>query len=385
MEDISYILNELGEGDMEHYRAVSPPIVQTSNFAFRDVSALRKALGDEYHARVYSRGNNPTIDILRQKLAALDGAEDALVFSSGMAAISTAILANVGQGDQIISVSRPYSWTEQLFKTLLPRFGITTTFVDGCDVRHFEDAICGHTKLIYLESPNSFSYGLQDLEKVAALAKKKDILTLVDNSYCTPFYQQPYRMGIDLCVQSATKYIGGHSDVVAGVLTGSKAMIRKIFNAEFLNLGANISPMNAWLLLRGLRTLPVRMQRVSETAGKLIAFLEKHPRVEKVLYPLHPSFAQYELAKKQMKGAGGLFTILLKADTASEIEQFCNKLRHFQLGVSWGGYESLVLPALAGFPAEHFNPQDAFHRMIRLYAGLEEADYLIKDLEQALQ
>jgi cystathionine beta-lyase/cystathionine gamma-synthase len=383
--DLSFILNELGEEREHYFNAVAPPIIQSSNFTFKNVADFRKALSDEYYANLYSRGNNPTVDILRKKLAALDGAEDALVFGSGIAAIATPILSLLKQGDHVVSVAKPYSWTIKLFERLLPKFGINTTFVDGTDVRNFEKALQSNTTLIYLESPNTFTYELQDLRAVASLAKGKGILTMIDNSYCGPLHQQPHTMGIDLVAQSATKFIGGHSDVVAGVVTGSKSMIKKMFDTEFLNIGGNISPMNAWLLIRGLRTLPLRMQRVCNSTKKVIAFLEKHSKIEKIIFPFHPNFPQYELAKKQMNDAGGLFSIVLKVNTLEEVEKFCNSLKHFFLAVSWGGHESLAIPAAVGFPSTEFDSSNPSHRLVRLYIGLEDPDYLIADLEQALE
>jgi cystathionine beta-lyase/cystathionine gamma-synthase len=383
--DLSYILNELGEERENYFNAVAPPIIQTSNFTFKNVADFRKALSDEYYANLYSRGNNPTIDILRKKLAALDGAEDALVFGSGIASIATPVLALLNQGDHIVSVAKPYSWTIKLFERLLPKFGITTTFVDGTMVENFEEAIQPNTKLIYLESPNTFTYELQDITAIATLAKSKNIMTMIDNSYCSPLNQQPYKMGIDLVAQSATKFIGGHSDVVAGVVTGSKALIKKIFDAEFLNIGVTISPMNAWLLIRGLRTLQLRMHRVCDSTKKVIAYLENHPKIERVIFPFHPSFPQYELAKKQMNDAGGLFSIILKVDTLARVEKFCNSLQHILMAVSWGGHESLAIPSAVGFKPEEFDVKNSNHRLVRLYIGLEDPDYLITDLKQALE
>lgn len=383
--DLSYILNELGEERENYFNAVAPPIIQTSNFTFKNVADFRKALSDEYYANLYSRGNNPTIDILRKKLAALDGAEDALVFGSGIASIATPVLALLNQGDHIVSVAKPYSWTIKLFERLLPKFGITTTFVDGTMVENFEEAIQPNTKLIYLESPNTFTYELQDITAIATLAKSKNIMTMIDNSYCSPLNQQPYKMGIDLVAQSATKFIGGHSDVVAGVVTGSKALIKKIFDAEFLNIGVTISPMNAWLLIRGLRTLQLRMHRICDSTKKVIAYLENHPKIERVIFPFHPSFPQYELAKKQMNDAGGLFSIILKVDTLARVEKFCNSLQHILMAVSWGGHESLAIPSAVGFKPEEFDVKNSNHRLVRLYIGLEDPDYLITDLKQALE
>jgi cystathionine beta-lyase/cystathionine gamma-synthase len=382
--ELSYILNELGEEREHYFNAVSPPIVQTSNFTFKTVDEFRWALANEYDAILYSRGNNPTVDILRKKLAALDGAEDALVFGSGMGAITIPVLALLQQGDHVVSVAKPYSWTIKMFDRMLPKFGITTTYIDGTQIGNFEKAIQPNTRLIYLESPNSFTYELQDLEAVASLAKSKGIYTMIDNSYCGPLIQPAYKMGIDLVAQTATKFIGGHSDVVAGVVTGSNVLIKKIFDAEFLNIGGNISPFNAWLLIRGLRTLELRMKRVCESTKKVVACMEQHPKVEKIIFPFHPSFPQYELAKKQMKDAGGLFSIVLKVKTLMEVELFCNSLKHFLMAVSWGGHESLVIPSAVGIKPEEFDPANERHRLVRLYVGLEDPDYLIEDLKQAL-
>jgi cystathionine beta-lyase/cystathionine gamma-synthase len=382
--DISYILNELGEDREDYFNAVSPPIVQTSNFAFRTVDDFRQALGEEFGANLYSRGNNPTITILRKKLAALDGAEDALVFGSGIAAIAVPILALVKQGDHIISVENPYSWTTKLFKNLLPKFGVKTTFVDGTNAQNFEKAIRPNTKLIYLESPNTFSYDLQDLQAVAVIAKQKDILTMVDNSYCSPLYQQPIRLGIDLVAQSATKYIGGHSDVVAGVLTGRCALIKQVFDNEFLNIGPALSPHSAWLLIRGLRTLPLRLQRSFESTKTITQWLQEHSAVDKVIWPFTPDFKQSELAHQQMQGCGGLFSFTLKAPSAEKIETFCNGLKHILMAVSWGGHESLIIPSVATIRKEEYDAANERHNLIRMYVGLEDAEYLIRDLEQAL-
>ncbi|KQC00371.1 PLP-dependent aspartate aminotransferase family protein [Pedobacter sp. Hv1] len=382
--DLSYILNELGEDREQYFNAIAPPIVQTSNFKFNTVEDFRAALADEYKGNLYSRGFNPTIDILRKKLAALDGAEDALVFSSGIAAITVPVLALLKQGDEVVCVENPYSWTIKLFKDFLPKFGISTTFIDGTDLDQFKKAITNKTKLIYLESPNTFSFDVQDLAAVAALAKAKGILTMIDNSYCSPLYQQPIAYGIDLVAQSATKYLAGHSDVVAGVVTGKKELLEKIFNKEYLNIGAALAPQNAWLLLRGLRTLEIRLERISETADQVIAYLSKHPKIEQVLHPFNANNKDLALARKQMKKCGGLFSITLKNSTLEKIELFCNSLNHILMAVSWGGHESLVIPACAGISKADFDPQHKRHVLIRIYVGLENADYLIADLEQAL-
>ncbi|WP_346316598.1 PLP-dependent aspartate aminotransferase family protein [Chitinophaga sp. YIM B06452] len=382
--DLSYIINQLGEDRELYFNAIAPPIMQTSNFAFDTVADMRALLQDEYKGFLYSRGNNPTIDILRQKLAALDGAEDALVFGSGAAAIFVAVLSQVQQGDHIVCVKDPYNWARQIMENILPRFGVQTTFVDGKCTENFEKAIQPNTRLIYLESPNSFTFELQDIAAITKLAKSKNIITILDNSYSTPLYQQPAGLGIDLCLQSATKFISGHSDTVAGVLTGSRELLRKIFVSEFLSVGSVIAPFSAWLLLRGLRTMEIRLKRSQESAQDICQWLKKQPQVEKVCYPLDPDFPQYELAQRQMKGAAGLFTIQLKANSAAQVERFCDALQHFLMAVSWGGHESLIFPACAALPEGGFQVEEPKHRMVRIYIGLEEPAFLKADLAQAL-
>ncbi len=382
--DLSFILNELGEDRELYFNAIAPPIIQTSNFKFNTVDEMRQRFKDEYGGYIYSRGLNPTVDILRKKLAALDGAEDALVFNSGASAIFSSVVPFVSQGDHIISVKGPYTWAQKLFDHLLPRFGVQTTYVDGRIVDNISNAIQTNTKIIYLESPNSWDFAIQDLGSISKIAKKKNILTVVDNSYCSPYYQKPIELGIDLVLQSATKYIAGHSDTVAGVLTGKKVHLEKIFNLEYLTAGNGIQPFNAWLLIRGLRTLPARLDRIAISTLKVLEYLKSHPKIEKIIFPLDSSFPQFELAKKQMKGACGLFSFVLKTDSPLKIESFCNSLQHVLMAVSWGGHESLIIPRIAGIENESFNASDEMHRLIRMYVGLEDAEYIIEDLKQAL-
>ena len=381
--DLSYIINELGEERENYFNAIAAPIIQTSNFAFNKVDDLRTAFEDEMSGYLYSRGLNPTVDILRKKLAALDGAEDCLVFNSGAAAIFAGVLANIKSGDHIVSVNKPYTWAQRMFDVILPRFGVTTTYIDGTRIENFEKAILPNTSFIYLESPNSWDFALQDLEAVAELARAEGIITMCDNSYCSPLYQQPISMGIDLAMQTATKYISGHSDTLGGVLSGSHQMIKKIFDSEYLNIGSGIQPFNAWLLIRGLRTMPARFDRITSTTKKLLEYFQRQPKVEEVIFPLDPSFSQYELGKKQMKGACGLITVVLRAETRQQIVTFCEALRHILMAVSWGGHESLAIPRCASLSDASFNKNDREHKMIRFYFGLEDPDYLIKDLDNA--
>ena len=384
--DLSYILNHLGE-ERETYRgAVSPPIFQSSIFAFPTVAAFREGFRDEFKRTTYTRGNNPTVEILRKKVAALEGAEDCLMFGSGAGAIAAGVMASVSAGDHVICVHKPYSWTRALLKDLLSRFGVTHTFIDGTDIANFEQALTPATKLIVLESPNSMTFEMQDLAAVAQLARAKGIRTLCDNSYASPLNQSPIALGIDMVAHSATKYMNGHSDVVAGALCASEKIIRDVFRGPYMTCGAILAPHDAWLMIRGLRTLPIRMQRIAETTRQTLAFLEASGKVEKVYYPHAISNPQFALAQAQMHGASGLLTIQLRVDDVAGVERFCNALKRFLMTVSWGGYESLMFPVCAVYPAHApvTNPGGSPLSFVRLSIGLEEPEVLIADLEQAL-
>jgi len=381
MKDISYIINHLGEDREKYSNAITPPVFQTSNFAFRNVEELKKAIADERNSHVYSRGNNPTTDILCKKIAALEDTEEALAFASGMAAISSAIISFVNAGDHIVCVRNNYSWTNMLMTRFLPRFGVKTTFVDGRDPENFKRAIRKNTRVIYLESPNSLTFELQDIEVVATIAKSAGITTLIDNSYSSPLTQSPCAMGIDIVLHSASKYLGGHSDIVAGMVCGSSENILRIFNNEYMGLGGIISPFNAWLMLRGLRTIQARIDRISETTIRVVEYLENHPMVAEILHPLSRKHPQYNLAVKQMLKPTGLFSIRLTITDRRKIELFVNSLKQFIIGVSWGGHESLVFPSLS---FDELRTKDGYtNNLIRFYIGLDSAESLIGDIEQA--
>ncbi|MEM1322711.1 MAG: PLP-dependent aspartate aminotransferase family protein [Bacteroidota bacterium] len=383
--DLDHILTHLGEERQHYFNAVSPPIIQSSNFVFDTLDDFRSAINNELTSHIYTRGNNPTVAILRKKVAALEGAEDALIFGSGCGAISSAIIGCVKAGDHIICVKAPYSWTSKLLLEFLARFGVTHTFVDGRDVANIEAAIQPNTRLLYLESPNSITFELQDLRACATLAKQHNIITAIDNSYCSPIFQNPIALGIDLVIHSGTKYLNGHSDVVVGTLCGSQQLIQQIFDSEYMTLGGVISPNDAALVIRGLRTLALRLKRSDESAHQIVEWLQAHPKVERVIYPFSTDFPQYELAKKQMRGCGGLFSILLKTNKIAEVEAFFNRLNRFLMAVSWGGHESLVLPFCAFYNIPGRPDSSVPLNLVRFYIGLEDPQWLIEDLEQGLE
>ncbi len=382
--DINHILTHLGEDRERYFQAISPPVIQSSNFAFPDLAAFRDAFSDELSHHVYSRGNNPTVEILRKKLAALEKTEDALVFSSGAGAIAAAVIGNIKAGEHVVCQQAPYSWTTALLRKFLSRFGVEYTFVDGTDVNAIEAAIRPNTKVLYLESPNTMTFDIQDLSACAALAKKHGLVTIIDNSYASPIYQNPGDFGIDIIVHSGTKYLNGHSDVVVGVLCASKAMVKKLFESELMTLGGILSPHDAALVIRGLRTLPMRLQRSDEGAKALIVKLEAHPKVERIWHPFHHSFPQRELAMKQMRGCGGLFSVQFKTDSMEKMEAFVHKIERFLMAVSWGGHESLMIPTIGFYDIPGRSNPPMPYTFVRFYVGLEDADWLWEDLEQAM-
>lgn len=384
---ISYILNHLGENREKYFGAVSPPIIQSSNFAYDDLASFRQAFASEFDAHLYTRGNNPTVKILREKLAALEGTEEALICSSGSGAIAAAVLSQVNHGDHIVCVNAPYSWTKILLTEYLPRFGVTTTFVDGRSTEKVAAAIQTNTKVLYLESPNTLTFDCQDLAACSALARQHQLTSIIDNSYASPIFQQPHKHGIDLIVHSGTKYLNGHSDVVVGVICGSKTHIQQIFEREYMTLGPIISPNDAALVIRGLRTLELRMKQSDQSARIIAERLVEHPKVTSVLHPLLPQFPQYELARKQMSGAGGLFSAHFAASTKQSMENFTHKLlksKRFSMAVSWGGHESLALPTVAfyGIPGRPDSPIP--WTLVRFFIGLEDHDWLWEGLEEAI-
>lgn len=367
--------------DRHHEGAVSPPIFQTSLFTFDSYQAMVDRFRNASDQPIYSRVDNPTVSILLEKMCRLERGESALAFSSGIAAISNAVLGLTRSGDRIVCVKHVYPDTYRLMKGICARFGVNADFVDGRDLAEIEKALPG-AKLLYLESPTTWVMHEQDLESIAGLAKSAGVTTIVDNSWASPVFQKPLQVGIDLVAHSASKYISGHSDVVAGLLVGNERLIEKLKLETTPYLGAKLSAQEAALLLRGLRTLPLRLNRHQESALLIAKRLLEHESVTRVHHPgLSP--ADYSL----LKGYGGLFSF--EVTDAVDIPKFCDALSLFRLGVSWGGHESLVMPAQASIDqaGEHSAAVDfgVSPRLIRLFVGLENVEELWKDLAAALK
>ena len=381
--DINDILIHLGENREDYFNAVTPPIIQSSNFVYRDITHLRHSIADEFHHHIYTRGNNPTVEILRKKIAALEHAEDALIVGSGASAIAAAVLSQVKSGDHIICINKPYSWTYKLISQFLSRFNIDYTFVEST-TEAISRAIRPQTKVLMLESPNSLTFEIQDLKACSQLCKQNGITSIIDNSHCSPYFQNPIDFGIDIVVHSATKYLCGQSDVVMGVICSSSEIIEKIFIREFMTLGLTVSPNDAFLAIRGLRTFELRMQRVESTGQKVWQFLKNHPKIRKVYYPLDPDNSTHQVATSQMRGCGGLISLVLDTESKVKVEAFSKALDKFLIAVSWGGHESLQMPSLVFHDVPGTPDSPIAYQTVRLYCGLEDPDYLITNLETAL-
>jgi len=372
--------------------AVTAPIFQTSTYiADSDPAEYIKAATEPKHPYFYHRHGNPTNSQVAAVVAKLEKTEDALVFATGMAAISTAILAIVKSGDHIVAQLAHYSGTAIFFKEFLTDYGITVTAVDQTDTAAFERAIQANTKLIYLETPSNPNLNITDLQAVGDLAEKHGILSMVDNTFASPINQTPQDFGIDVIVHSATKYLGGHSDLTAGIVCGSHDYIAKVWKRS-VALGASLAPLDAWLLLRGLKTLNLRVRQINENALALANFLDQHPKIKRVSYPGLSSHPQHELAARQMRGFSGM--ICIEVDGTDEEQAFknaqalINNLGIFINAASLGGVESLIVHPASMWGGHHTQAQKESsgitRGMLRISVGIENSEDLIADLTQAL-
>jgi cystathionine beta-lyase len=375
-----------GEDPARYMGAVVPPIYQNSLFVAPDAETFGIPWDDESRGYGYTRFSNPTTDILETKLAALERTEAARCFGSGMAAVAAVMMHCAKAGDHIVAVETIYGPTRVLLNNYLSRFDIGVTYVQGTDPQQFADALRSNTRLFFLESPSTFVFLLQDLAAVAALAQEKGIFTAIDNSWASPYFQNPADFGMDLTLHSATKYLGGHSDILAGAVMGPKALMEGIKAQEGGLVGGILDPFAAWLMLRGIRTLPLRMERHQSSALAVARFLEEHPRVARVHYPGLPSHPQHDLGRRQMRGCSGLLSFELKDGTQADAYAFVNRLRYFGIGVSWGGFESLAVPTMFGTGRGDFAMASsrAARWGARLHVGLETVEDLLDDLENAL-
>lgn len=350
----------------------SPPVVQTSLFSFPDFASLVEGLEAEREHTVYSRGRNPTIRVVEERLARLEGGEDALCFASGMGAISAVLHGVLRSGDHVLFVNQTYGPTLQLAR-YLARFGVSHDVCLDLDPRAIESALRPETRLVWIESPGTMLFRVLDVQAVCEMAATRGVVTALDNSWATPLLQKPLELGVDIVVHTATKYLGGHSDLVAGAVVSSTERIDRLFHDTYLLNGATCAPWTAWLLLRGLRTLPVRLAQHERDGLRVAEYLGAHPRVARVHHPALS--ADPALVQRQLRGFTGTFSFALDTDEYSRVASFIDHLERFRVGVSWGGVESLVLSPVR---------PDAPSPVVRLSVGLEGADLLIEDLDRAL-
>ncbi|TNJ42813.1 hypothetical protein FGE21_10645 [Phaeobacter sp. B1627] len=362
--------------------ASSVPIFQTSSFLFDRYEDMAAVFAGESERYIYTRGDNPTVAELESLIARMEGVDAARGFASGMAAIAAAVLPFVEAGSRVVAVENLYSDAFRLFECVLKKFGVTTQYVDGTDTQAVVDALPG-ASLVYLESPTSWSFTTQDLREIGAAARAQGVISVIDNSWATPLFQRPAEFGIDLIVHAASKYLAGHSDTIAGLVAGPKSLIDRINHEAYHYLGGKMSPFDAWLVLRGLRTLHLRMSRHSQNGLALGRALSGHPAVTRVR---HPAF-EANPGNACLSGYGGLFAFDL--EDSVDIARFTNALKVVKIGVSWGGPESLVIPAQAALGLS--GAANVFQRFgtpagsVRLAAGLENGDALVEDVVTAIE
>jgi len=368
--------------------AHNTPIYQTSTFAFDNVKDGAAKFAGEKEGYIYTRLGNPTQNALEEKMAAIEGAEAAIATASGMAAISSSVMAVAFAGDHILAHDCLYGCTHSLMEEILPRYGIEVTFADLSNLDNVEANIQDNTKLIYLETPSNPTLNLVDIEEVSKIAHAAGAKVITDNTFMTPYLQNPLELGSDMVVHSATKYIGGHGDAIAGVIAGKEEMLADIRMTTLKDFGGIISPFNAWLLLRGLKTLPIRVEKHTQNAMEVAEFLEKQDKVEKVFYPGLESHPQHDLAKKQASGFGSMISFELKGGHNAG-EKMMNNVNLATLAVSLGDVDTLIQhPASmthAPVPREERLAAGITDGLVRISIGIEDVEDIIADLEGALE
>lgn len=378
-----------GKSGKNPNNALNPPIFQTSTFVFNSIDHANKVMNFESDDYVYTRGNNPTLRLFENKMAELEYGKGAVAFASGMAAISSVILSLLKANETIIAHKTLYGSTFTVVTELLPKYNIKYTIVDLTNLEDLENAIDESTKVIYFETPSNPDLSIIDILEVSKIAKKYGIKVVVDNTFASPYFQNPLLLGADVVVHSATKYISGHGDVVGGVaISKDEDYIHYLKFGYMCELGGVMSPFNAWLLLRGLKTLGLRMKQHEVNAMAVAKFLENHPKVKSVMYPGLENFKGHSIAMKQMKGFGAMISFEVKGGLGAAVK-FVEGLKLAQLAVSLGDCETLVeLPAAIthrGYPRDKLKEFGLTESMVRISVGLEDKEDIIADLEQALK
>jgi methionine-gamma-lyase len=367
--------------------ALDTPIYQSTTFVSANADEMAAVYGDEKFGYMYTRYGNPTIRALEEKLRALEGGEAALAFSSGMAAISSAILGYVKAGDHAVASRSLYGAAYNFLNRKLPRLGASATFVESARVEDFEKAIRPNTRLIYFETPSNPVLEILDIPALAALGRSRGIPTIVDNTFASPALQQPLALGVTVAVHSATKYLCGHGDAMGGAVIGPKPYVDELVHEVIRDFGGVISPFNAWLILRGIRTLHLRMPAHCSNAQKIAEFLDRHPKVERVNYPGLPKHPGHELARRQMKAFGAMISFEVKGGYEGG-KKVMDGVKVFARAASLGDTRSLIVHSAStshrAVPREQRLAIGVTDGLVRLSVGIEAADDLLRDLDQAL-
>ncbi|MBI4553859.1 MAG: aminotransferase class I/II-fold pyridoxal phosphate-dependent enzyme [Candidatus Latescibacteria bacterium] len=376
-----------GESRQKMFHAITNPIVQTSTYVFRNTQELIEYTTGRIDREEYGRYGNPTQHVAEQKLVELEGGESAALFSSGMCALTTVLLAMLSAGSHVIIMDECYRRSRQFCLQVLPKYGIDVSFVETGNYEHLDDAITDRTRLIISESPTNPYLNVLDLERLVRIARAHRVKVLIDGTFATPYNQQPLSYGIDLVIHSATKYLGGHNDLMAGVVIGSRTLISAI--KEFRDImGGIIDPHGAYLLIRGLKTFGVRMEQHNRNGLAVARYLEQHPRIKRVYYPGLESHPHYQIARQQMRGFGGVVSFEVDGDL-EQTSRFIDHLTIPYIGPSLGGVESLIeQPAIMSFYEMTREERLAIgikDELVRFSIGIEDANDVIEDLDQALR
>ena len=378
-----------GYEPQENQGALVPPIYLSSTFAFPNVEYGARCFAGEVQGNIYTRISNPTLKVLQERMASLEGGEAAIAFASGMGAITSTLWTLVRPGDEILADKTLYGCTFAFFEHGISEFGIKVRYVDMADLDAVAEALTQQTKIVYFESPANPTMRLVDIAAMAQLAQRVGAKVMVDNTYCSPYLQRPLELGADIVVHSATKYLSGHGDITAGITVASQEIIERVHLQGLKDMtGAVMSPQDAFLLMRGLKTLAIRMERHCDNAEVLATVLAEHPAVDQVYFPGLPSFPQHELATRQMRRYGGMIAFELKGGEPAG-KRFMNALNLFTRAVSLGDCESLAQHPASMTHSTYTPEERAAHGisegLVRLSVGLEDKEDLISDVTQALE
>ncbi|WDP89164.1 MAG: cystathionine gamma-synthase family protein [Desulfobacter sp.] len=376
-----------GEEEYLMQGATQVPVVHSVSFGYRDVDEWQQVALEKKPGHIYGRNTNPTVAVFEEKMRQLEGAEAATSAATGMGIISSTLFGLLSPGDRVVSVKDTYGGTNRIFQEFLPRFNIEVSLCDTTDHEAVEREVARGCKILYLESPTNPTVKIVDIARLSAAGKAAGAIVMVDNTFATPINQNPIALGADLVLHSATKFIGGHADALGGVACGRKDLVKQIYHFREIN-GATLHPMAAYLMIRGLKTLALRVERQNANAMEIAQFLSSHPKVEQVFYPGLESFPGHDIAKKQMKGFGGMLSFMLRKNDFDAVKRFLPNLNFAHAAANLGAVETIVGPPATTSHVECSQKERAAmgipESLIRYSTGIEDAQDLIADLDQAL-